>query len=225
MALEFQREIEDLQRISAERIKRVVGGCAIHFERLFVDPRDLVQQGIVLAFRQIRHPRGIGLAEAQAVDFEIRQAGQLVLNDGSEESYLTFLRSYLSAVSSRRLRNPVLTLLLLWLVGVNLRTVILGVPPTLPALHRSLSLSYTSAGLLTSLPVLLSAALLFLTPLSFLMSSARNSRALSDRLALALGLIISPLLVYLEVGLDLMWTGLVAGSAAYGAYRLRRTLK
>ena len=79
--------------------------------------------------------------------------------------------------------------------------------------------------LAASLPVLLSAALLFLTPLSFLMSSARNSRALSDRLALALGLIISPLLVYLEVGLDLMWTGLVAGSAAYGAYRLRRTLK
>ena len=48
--------------------------------------------------------------------------------------------------------------MLLWLVGVNLRTVILGVPPTLPALHQALRLSYSVAGLLTSLPVFLMAA-------------------------------------------------------------------
>src|SRR2546426_7763045 len=58
---------------------------------------------------------------------------------------------------SRR-ATPGVTLLLLWLVGVNLRTVILGVPPTLPALHRALNLSYSAAGLLTSLPVFLMAA-------------------------------------------------------------------
>lgn len=44
------------------------------------------------------------------------------------------------------------------MVGINLRTVVLGVPPTLPALHRALNLSYSAAGFLTSLPVLVMAA-------------------------------------------------------------------
>ena len=47
---------------------------------------------------------------------------------------------------------------ILWLVGINLRTVILGVPPTLPTLHRALGLSYSAGGLLTSVPVLVMAA-------------------------------------------------------------------
>lgn len=75
--------------------------------------------------------------------------------------------------------------------------------------------------LTASLPPLLTAATLFLTPMSFLVSTARNARSLTDRLALALGLIICPLLVYAEIGLDLMWTGIVAGTAAYGVHRLR----
>jgi predicted branched-subunit amino acid permease len=75
--------------------------------------------------------------------------------------------------------------------------------------------------LTASLPPLLTAATLFLTPMSFLVSTARNARALADRLALALGLIICPLLVYADIGLDLMWTGLIAGTVAYGLHRLR----
>jgi hypothetical protein len=76
--------------------------------------------------------------------------------------------------------------------------------------------------LAASLPVLFTAALLFLTPMSFLVSTARNSRMLLDRLALGLGLIISPILAYGQVGLDLMWTGLIAGTVAYGVHRLRK---
>jgi len=49
-------------------------------------------------------------------------------------------------------------LVLLWLVGINLRTVILSVPPALPALHHTLRLSYSAGGLLTSMPVLIMAA-------------------------------------------------------------------
>jgi predicted branched-subunit amino acid permease len=79
--------------------------------------------------------------------------------------------------------------------------------------------------LAASLPVLLTAGLLFLTPLSFLFSTARNSRMLSDRLALLLGLVIAPLLAFADVGLDLMWTGLIAGSAGYGIHRLREALQ
>jgi hypothetical protein len=67
--------------------------------------------------------------------------------------------------------------------------------------------------------------MLFLTPMSFLISTARNARSLADRLALALGLIILPLLVYADIGLDLMWTGIIAGTAAYGVHRLRGHLR
>jgi predicted branched-subunit amino acid permease len=75
--------------------------------------------------------------------------------------------------------------------------------------------------LTASLPPLLTAATLFLTPLSFLISTSRNARSLTERLALVLGLIICPLLVYWDIGLDLMWTGILAGTAAYGLHRLR----
>ena len=74
--------------------------------------------------------------------------------------------------------------------------------------------------LAASLPAVLTAALLFLTPMSFLVSTARNSATLANRLALALGLVISPLLAYFQVGLDLMWAGLIAGSVAYAVHRL-----
>ena len=40
-------------------------------------------------------------------------------------------------------------------VGINLRSVLLAVPPILPVLHSALGLSYSETGLLTSLPVLL----------------------------------------------------------------------
>ncbi len=43
---------------------------------------------------------------------------------------------------------------LLTLVGINLRTVILAVPPILPLIKHDLELSYTMTGLLTALPVL-----------------------------------------------------------------------
>lgn len=73
-----------------------------------------------------------------------------------------------------------------------------------------------------SLPLFLTAAMLFLTPISFLVSTARNVRSLADGLGLLLGLIVCPLLVYAEIGLDLLWTGIIAGSLAYVADRLRR---
>jgi hypothetical protein len=64
--------------------------------------------------------------------------------------------------------------------------------------------------------------LLFLTPMSFLVSTARNARQMVDRLALALGLVIAPALAWWQVGLDLMWTGIAGGTVAYAVHRLRR---
>jgi CP family cyanate transporter-like MFS transporter len=77
-------------------------------------------------------------------------------------------------------------LLLFWLVGINLRTVVLGVPPTLPALHRAVSISYSAAGLLTSVPVLLMA--LGAIPGAYLITRVGARRAVAIGLALvALG--------------------------------------
>jgi predicted branched-subunit amino acid permease len=75
------------------------------------------------------------------------------------------------------------------------------------------------------LPALLAGALLFLTPISFLVSTIRNSRQLADRIALVIGLVLAPLLAFANVGLDLMWTGLIGGTAGYAAYRLREVLR
>jgi predicted branched-subunit amino acid permease len=75
------------------------------------------------------------------------------------------------------------------------------------------------------LPTLLSAALLFLTPVAFLMSTLRNSRMLVDRLALAFGLVLGPLFAWWQLGLDLMWSGIVGGTAAYLIHRFREAMR
>ena len=76
---------------------------------------------------------------------------------------------------------------------------------------------YLAAGL----PPLIAGGLLFLTPMSFLMSTERNARMMLDKLGLVLGLMIGPLLTILDVNLDLMWTGLVGGTLAYLVHRIR----
>jgi predicted branched-subunit amino acid permease len=76
---------------------------------------------------------------------------------------------------------------------------------------------YALAG---GLPLPLAAMLLFLTPLSFLISVIRNSRYLVDRLAFALGFAIGPLIIWSKVELALMWTGLIGGTLAYAIARL-----
>ncbi len=107
--------------------------------------------------------------------------------------------------------------------------------PAMPRQHRiafcnGLSVGYMGTAvvfgfvgfyLAAGLPPLLAAMLLFLTPMSFLISTTRNAHVTVDRLALAFGLILGPLLVYFRVELDLMWTGAVGGTLAYAAHRLR----
>ena len=75
--------------------------------------------------------------------------------------------------------------------------------------------------LAAELPPLFGAALLFLTPVSFLVSTARNSKSLIDRLALAFGLIFTPLFEWLQFELDLLLAGLVAGTLAYAIHRVK----
>lgn len=69
------------------------------------------------------------------------------------------------------------------------------------------------------LPAVLTAALLMLTPLAFLMSVTANARALADRLALLLGLVLGPALAIYQVQFDLLWSGVIGGTLAYAAHR------
>ncbi len=89
------------------------------------------------------------------------------------------------------------------------------------------AITATIAGyqLAQALPGLLVAGLLFLSPMSFLMSAVRNARITADWVALIAGLVLAPLLAWHGVGLDLMWTGIVGGVLAYAAQRLREAFR
>jgi predicted branched-subunit amino acid permease len=67
----------------------------------------------------------------------------------------------------------------------------------------------------------LASAILLLTPLSFLFSTARNSKEFADVLALVLGLALYPLASLLNSGLDILLSGVAGGTIAYGVHRLR----
>lgn len=120
------------------------------------------------------------------------------------------------------------TAISVWVEGMRLLP--LMAPERRVAFYNGLGFGLMSAALIggavgfvlaARLPPLLAAALLFFTPMAILMSSARNSRTLIDGLSFALGLLIGPIVAAQKIGLDLMWTGLIAGSIAYVVHRLR----
>ena len=73
-------------------------------------------------------------------------------------------------------------------------------------------------GLAANLPQLFAAAILLLTPLAFLLSTARNCRQLADVLALLLGLALFPFAATLHTGVDILISGVSAGTIAYGVH-------
>jgi predicted branched-subunit amino acid permease len=93
----------------------------------------------------------------------------------------------------------------------------LGVGLMSPALLATI-VGYVLAA---KLPPLFAAAVLFVTPLSFFVSTIRNSRELLDRLAFAFGMVLTPLFVLAKFELDLLLAGLAAGTLAYVINRVR----
>lgn len=83
----------------------------------------------------------------------------------------------------------------------------------------AISVAYELVG---HLPAWISAALLLLTPLYFLLALAGAGRVIDDYLAMGFGLLLGPLLYVSGIGLDLLWTGLIGGTAAYAIGRFRR---
>jgi hypothetical protein len=61
--------------------------------------------------------------------------------------------------------------------------------------------------------------------MALLMSVSRNSKTLIDKLAFGFGLVVGPVLAAHKIGLDLMWTGLIAGTAAYVVHRIREAAR
>ena len=94
--------------------------------------------------------------------------------------------------------------------------------PSLPREHRLMFCNACGATLLVIgvvftalgyylqalLPAVFGAAAMFITPISFLTSSARNARLLLEKAALALGLLVGPVLAFSHVEFDLLWTGM-----------------
>ena len=72
--------------------------------------------------------------------------------------------------------------------------------------------------LAASHPTLFAAAILMLTPLAFLLSTAGNCRQISDILALVLGLALYPVVSMLHTGVDILISGMSAGTIAYGVH-------
>lgn len=72
------------------------------------------------------------------------------------------------------------------------------------------------------LPWELAAALVFLTPLYFLLSLSGAARNLTEVLAFVIGLVATPLVGALGVGGDLVWGGVLGGTLAFAIGRIAR---
>ncbi len=73
-----------------------------------------------------------------------------------------------------------------------------------------------------SLPPLVSAALLLLTPMYFLTSLWGSARERAGHVAMALGLVLGPMFHVLLPGFDLLAAGLIGGGAAYAFHLMTR---
>ena len=90
-------------------------------------------------------------------------------------------------------------------------------------LGLSAVLTYLGYYLVGALPVPLAAALLFLTPVFFTIALAAGAQAVADWLAIGLGFALAPLFgVLVGRDFDLLLTGLIGGTLAYGVGRGRR---
>lgn len=122
------------------------------------------------------------------------------------------------------------TIIPLWIEGMRL----LPKQPIdqRPAFASGMSVGFLLTGvsaclagywLAAALPVVLVAGLLFVTPMSFLVSLASGSRQFVEKLALALGIGFASFLYVVDAPFDVLWGGVLAGTAAVIFSRLRRT--
>jgi predicted branched-subunit amino acid permease len=112
---------------------------------------------------------------------------------------------------SRRLPQLPQRLRLAHLIGLGTGTILCTIAGTL--------IGFFAAG---SLPPALAAALLFVTPIYFLLSMMLTARGASDWMAIAGGAILGPCLYIMAPGPDLVLTGLIGGTLAWALGRRAR---
>lgn len=88
-------------------------------------------------------------------------------------------------------------------------------------LGATLSGSFIGYGLAGTVPALIAASLLFVTPVYFLLSLFSVARSSVDGTAIALGCVLGPLFYVMLPGFDLLATGLTGGTLAFVIGRWR----
>jgi predicted branched-subunit amino acid permease len=133
-------------------------------------------------------------------------------------------------------RNPVVAVICAHFVAISIWVEGLRLLPQIDAEGRVPFFLGLGTGLLASattataagyflagiIPPAFSAALLFLTPIFFLLSLFTTARALSDRLAIGFGFFGLLAASTIGDGLELLYAGLGGGTIAYGLARLKR---
>ena len=138
------------------------------------------------------------------------------LRSGGGRPWVLYLLSHFVAVTSwvlamehmRAVPRPMRTA---WYCGLGGTLVIVNIVVV--------AVVYQVAG---SLPPILSAALLMLTPLYFLTSLWGSARERAGHVAMVLGLVMGPLVHLVWPAASLLATGLIAGGAAYGWHVWKR---
>ena len=74
--------------------------------------------------------------------------------------------------------------------------------------------------LVPNLPAPIAAALIFLTPIYFLLSMTQAARIAPEYLAIGFGLVLGPIFHLITPDTDLLWCGLIGGTLSYGIGRL-----
>lgn len=74
--------------------------------------------------------------------------------------------------------------------------------------------------LVPNLPAPISAALIFLTPIYFLLSMTQAARIAPEYWAIGFGLVLGPIFHLITPDTDLLWCGLIGGTLSYGIGRI-----
>ncbi|MGL4286277.1 MAG: AzlC family ABC transporter permease [Phreatobacter sp.] len=150
---------------------------------------------------------------------------------------LPMVVSILPYLRAGKQRHPLTMMLCAHMVAISIWVEGLRLLPKVDAEGRVPFFLGLATGLLTSatlataagyglagiIPHAFAAALLFLTPIFFLLSLFTTARVLSDQLAIGVGFVALPVVALAGDGLELLWAGLGGGTLAYGLARLRRS--
>ena len=74
--------------------------------------------------------------------------------------------------------------------------------------------------LVPNLPAPIAAALIFLTPIYFLLSMTQAARIMPEYLAIGFGLVLGPIFHLITPDTDLLWCGLIGGTLSYAIGRI-----